>query len=328
VSDRIRLAISLGDPAGIGPEVVVRALPRIEAELGAACTVVGDAGLVAAAAERLGVAAPEDVHAPASVACALEELFAGRASAAGGRAAAACVREAIALIQAGEADALVTAPLNKEALGLAGEPYPGHTELLATELAAPASRMMLQGGTLRVVLVTTHVALAEVPRLVTREAILTTCRTADEGLRALGIAAPRLAVTALNPHAGDGGRFGREDLDVVAPAVAEARSLGLDVTGPHPADTLFAQVARPERSVDAVVALYHDQGLIPVKLASFGSATNVTLGLPLVRTSPDHGTAYDIAGQGAADPSSFVEAARVALELVRSRRSPGAQGRG
>ncbi|MCO5170371.1 MAG: 4-hydroxythreonine-4-phosphate dehydrogenase PdxA [Planctomycetes bacterium] len=313
---RPRLAVSLGDPAGIGPEVVLAALARPEVVARADAVVVGDAGLIAAAAERLGLPAPGAVHAPPEVACAPARLFEGRASAEGGRAAAAAVRAAVALVTGGQADALVTAPLNKEALGLAGEPYPGHTELLAAELKAPRVRMLLQGGALRVVLVTIHEALRDVPRLVTREAVVETCEVAAEGLARLGVARPRLALAALNPHAGDGGRFGREELEVLAPAVEEARARGLDVTGPHPADTLFARAARPGAGVDAVVACYHDQGLIPVKLAAFGKATNITLGLPILRTSPDHGTAYDIAGRGVAEADSFAEALLVAADLV------------
>jgi len=313
---RPTLAVSLGDPAGIGPEVVLRALAT-DARVDADVVVVGDARLIAAAASRLGLPPPATVHSPPEVACDPARLFEGRPSAEGGRAAAAAVRAAVALVRAGRADALVTAPLNKEALGLAGEPWPGHTELLGDLLGAPRVKMMLQGGGLRVVLVTTHVALADVPRAVTTDLVVETCEVASAALERLLGRRPRLALAALNPHAGDGGRFGREDDLVLAPAVARARAAGLDVTGPHPADTLFAKAVKPGSGVDAVIACYHDQGLIPVKLVSFGSATNVTLGLPIVRTSPDHGTAYDIAGQGIADPGAFVQALRVAAELVR-----------
>lgn len=313
---RPTLAVSIGDPAGIGPEVVLKALAAqaVEADV----VVVGDARLVAAASQRLGLPRPATVHAPPGVACDPARLFEGKPSAEGGRAAAAAVRAAVELVRTRRADALVTAPLNKEALGLAGEPWPGHTELLGAELDAPRVKMMLQGGGLRVVLVTTHVALADVPRAVTTDLVVETCEVASVALERLLGRRPRLALAALNPHAGDGGRFGREDDLVLVPAVARARAAGLDVTGPHPADTLFAKAVRPGSGVDAVIACYHDQGLIPVKLVSFGSATNVTLGLPIVRTSPDHGTAYDIAGQGIADPGAFVQAMRVAVELVRS----------
>lgn len=311
---RPTLAVSLGDPAGIGPEVVLKALA--EGAVDADVVVVGDARLVAEASRRLALPLPAALHSPPEVACDPARLFEGRPSAEGGRAAAAAVRAAVDLVRARRADALVTAPLNKEALGLAGEPWPGHTELLGAELDAPRVKMMLQGGGLRVILVTTHVALADVPRAVTADLVVETCEVAAAALERLLGRPPRLALAALNPHAGDGGRFGREDDLVLAPAVARARAAGLDVTGPHPADTLFARAVKPGSGVDAVVACYHDQGLIPVKLVSFGSATNVTLGLPIVRTSPDHGTAYDIAGQGVADPGAFVQAMRVAVELV------------
>lgn len=332
MSDAVRLAVSLGDPAGIGPEVVLKALAA--GELPGEVTLVGDARCVAEAARRLGLPVPPRLHAPEAVACDPACLFAGRPSAASGRAAAGAIRAAVALVRAGAADALVTAPINKEALGLAGEPFPGHTELLASELQAPRVRMMLMGGPLKVVLATTHLALRDVPAALSVDGVLETLEVAAEGLRAFGLARPRLALAALNPHASDGGRFGDEEARLLAPAIQRAQAAGLLVTGPHPADTLFARVARAgtqipgtQSGVDAVVALYHDQGLIPVKLAAFGAATNVTLGLPIVRTSPDHGTAYDIAGAGVAEADSFREALRVAAGLVRARAAPALSDR-
>jgi 4-hydroxythreonine-4-phosphate dehydrogenase len=313
------IALSTGDPAGIGPEVALEAA-RDERLREHRVLLVGEPLLLAEAARRLGLREPDHVVAsrsstPASV------LFSGKASAESGRAAAAAVRRAIELVRGGQADALVTAPINKEALGMAGEPYPGHTELLATELAAPRTRMMLAGGPLRVVLVTTHLAIADVPRSITRELVAETILVAHEALQAdFGLASPRIAVCGLNPHASDGGRFGDEEARIIAPAIAAARARGVKVEGPFPADTLFARVARKAGETDAVVALYHDQGLIPVKLAAFGSAVNVTLGIPLVRTSPDHGTAYDIAGRGVAEHDSIVQAALTAAEIVRARR--------
>lgn len=271
------------------------------------------------AAKRLGLPLPTGLVAAPGVACPAEVLFAGQASALSGASGAAAVRGAIELVRSGRAAALVTAPLNKEALGLAGEPYPGHTELLATELEAPQTRMMLMGGGLRVILVTTHIALRDVASALTEKGIVETARTAAAGLRELGIPAPRLALAALNPHASDGGRFGDEEARILEPALATLRAEGIAIEGPLPADTLFAQAIRPERGIDAVIAIYHDQGLIPVKLVAFGGATNVTLGLPIVRTSPDHGTAYDIAGRGSAEAESFVEAMRVARQLVAAR---------
>ncbi len=318
--EKPRLAISLGDPAGIGPEVVLRALAQDAVRERYACCVVGDARLIAEAARRLDLPPPKDIDDAPNAACARGRLFEGRASAECGRAAAGAVRAAAELVRSGKADALVTAPLCKESLGLAGEPFPGHTELLAAQFDAPRVRMMLQGGGLRTVLVTTHHALRDVPALLTVEGIVETCAVAAESLARFGVSVrPRIAVAALNPHAGEAGRFGSEEAETIAPAVAQAQAAGLDVTGPHPADTLFAQAAQPDSGIDVVIALYHDQGLIPVKLAAFGAATNVTLGLPIVRVSPDHGTAFDIAGRGVAKPDSFVLALRVAAELCTRR---------
>jgi 4-hydroxythreonine-4-phosphate dehydrogenase len=335
-----RLAVSTGDPAGIGLEVVLKAAhdPRLAEH---ALVLVGDEALIRGAGQRLGLPVPWPtvtsaaalpsgtcLFSPGAVAAPLTELFLARPSAASGRAAAAAVRVALELVKAGHADALVTAPLNKEALGLAGEPYPGHTELLATELAAPSTRMMLAGGPLRVALVTTHIALRDVAAALTLEGVRDTILTTSEALeRDFGIAAPRIAVSALNPHASDGGRFGDEEARILIPAIEAARRAGAHVTGPHPADTLFAKAARADAGIDAVVAMYHDQGLIPVKLAAFGLCVNVTLGIPIVRTSPDHGTAYDIAGQGIADADSFVHAVLVADGIVAARRQAAGKNR-
>jgi 4-hydroxythreonine-4-phosphate dehydrogenase len=331
--------VSLGDPCGIGPEVVLKAArdPRL-AEFG--LVIVGDAALLSEASRRLGLggelevvtdAAELDrrlarsargvrVFSPDTVACPLDLLFSGRRSADAGRASAAAVRAAVELCRTRVTQALVTAPINKEALGLAGEPYPGHTELLAAEVGSSRTRMMLAGGPLRVVLATTHLALAEVPRSLTVEGVRDTIVVARDALRDdFGVPAPRIGVCALNPHASDGGRFGDEEARVIVPAIEEARGLGVDVTGPHPADTFFARAARPGSGWDAVVAMYHDQGLIPVKLAAFGAATNVTLNIGIVRTSPDHGTAFDIAGKGVAEHDSLVQAALVAAAIARTR---------
>jgi 4-hydroxythreonine-4-phosphate dehydrogenase len=214
---------------------------------------------------------------------------------------------------AGEVDGMVTAPLDKAALQAGGFDFPGHTEMLA-EIAGVPATMMLASDTLRVVLATTHIALRDVPAAVTREALLQAAYATREGLRNdFGIAAPRLALCALNPHAGDSGRFGHEDDDLLAPVAREA-----GMAGPFPADTVFVRAMRGE--FDAVIAPYHDVGMTAIKVASFGSAVNVTLGLPFVRTSPDHGTALDIAGQGVASPESLIAAMRLAVDLVGRRR--------
>jgi 4-hydroxythreonine-4-phosphate dehydrogenase len=317
---RPTIALSIGDPAGIGPEVALKAIADGRVRAAADVVLVGDEGLARAAAAQLRLPIPERVWSPPEVSCPTSVLFAGKPSPEGGRAALAAVRAAIALVREGRAGALVTAPLSKEGIALAGEHWPGHTELLADELHAPRVRMMLAGGPLRVVLATTHLALRDVPSALTVDSVAETLEVARDALaRDFGVARPRLALCALNPHASDGGRFGDEEARILVPAAAQARARGVEVDGPLPSDTLFARAARPDAPWQAVVALYHDQGLIPLKVAAFGVAVNVTLGLPIVRTSPDHGTAYDIAGKGVADPSSLIHAIEVALELLRVR---------
>ena len=286
-----RLAITLGDPRGIGAEITRKALadPRVAG----ACrwVVVGPSGLECPADEAIG------------------EWHARQSEANAGRLAGKAIARAVELAVAGAVQGIVTAPIDKHALLAGGYDYPGHTEMLAA-LTGRDVVMMLASDRLRVVLATTHVALRDVPRLLTPDVIARTARVTREGLRtAFGIAEPRIALCALNPHAGDGGRFGREDDDLLAPA---ARASGL--LGPFPADTVFVRAMRGE--FDAVIAPYHDVGMTAIKVASFGSAVNVTLGLPFPRTSPDHGTAMDIAGQGKADASSMIEAILLAARLA------------
>jgi len=241
----------------------------------------------------------------------------GHVSATAGHAAADAVAAAARDAMAGQMDALVTAPLQKESLAAAGHPWPGHTEMLAEAAGVTDVAMLFVGGGLRVALVTIHRALRSVPDAITVEALARIVRLVHRALPSLGAPARRIAVCGLNPHAGEAGLFGREEIDVIAPAVARLRGEGLEVTGPLPADSLFVRAARGE--FDAVIAQYHDQGLIPVKLAAFGHAVNVTLGLPFVRTSVDHGTAFDIVETGAADAGSLVAAARLAAEMVGRR---------
>jgi len=330
------LALSMGDAAGIGPEIIARAFARGDVPGGG--YVVGDAGVMRRAARLVsgGVDLPVAViDSPADAAqvpprcvpvwCApglpagLGDLPYGQVDARAGRAAAACIRAAVAHVQAGLAAALVTAPIHKEALAAAGEPYPGHTELLQAESAAGPVRMMLANDELKTVLVSIHVSLRNAIAAVTRESVLETLRITQRSLQRFGIAAPRIAVAGLNPHAGEGGLFGSEEQQHIAPAIADARAEGIDACGPHPPDTVFmrARHAPPAHpgAFDAVVAMYHDQGLIPVKYLGVEQGVNVTLGLPFVRTSPDHGTAFDIAGKGLADASSLIAAARMARQL-------------
>jgi 4-hydroxythreonine-4-phosphate dehydrogenase len=302
-----RIAVTLGDPRGIGPEITAKALSE---PLPAEVTLLGAEEQIASipAAGRIGVGSWKEPPGPAA-----DER--GRALRAG-RVAGHAVERAVRLVQSGEADAIVTAPAHKHALHLAGFPYPGHTEWLAHLAGGVETAMMLAADRLRVVLVTTHVALRDVPALLTVDRIVRTGRITAEALRELwGIPLPRLAVCALNPHAGESGLFGDEDERVLRPAAAQ-----LGATGPVPADTVFVRALRGE--FDAVLAPYHDVGMTAIKVAAFGRGVNVTLGLPFIRTSPDHGTAFDIAGRGVADPSSMRAALELAVELaVRRARS-------
>lgn len=328
------IAVTMGDPAGVGPEVVLRTLAEGELTGEARLLVVGTRQTLEERAGRFDlpwdlptVAGPRQCHdadLPVSLyetpGLDLAEVQLGVASAAGGRAALAYIEQALEWALTGDVDALVTGPINKEALLLAGSAFPGHTELLASRTGSRRATMMLVGGGLRVTLVTTHVALRRLTGLLTTKRILQTIQVTDEALRTwFDLAAPRIAVCALNPHAGDAGRFGTEDTTVVAPAVEQARGKGIDCGGPLPSDALFYH-ARQGR-YDAVVALYHDQGLIPVKLLAFDRAVNVTLGLPIIRTSVDHGTAYDIVEKGIASASSMIEAVKLASRFARRKRS-------
>jgi len=294
VNVKPRIAITEGDPAGIGPEIAGRAAadPR-----------------VLAACEPLVYGPPAGAR-----------FETGVLAAEAGRAAYDAVVRAVADAQDGTVHAVATAPINKEALRLAGLPWNGHTDLLAHLTGAKHVAMMFHSEELRVVLATVHAPLADVPALLTRERMEQTIDLAARELPRFGVARPRLGVAGLNPHAGEHGLFGFEEQRVIEPAVACCRARGVDVSGPFPADTLFVRARRGE--FDAVIACYHDQGLIPVKLVAFGRAVNVTLGLPIIRTSVDHGTAFDIAGKGVADAESLIAAVLLAAKLARG---PGAR---
>jgi 4-hydroxythreonine-4-phosphate dehydrogenase len=312
-----RLAVTVGDPAGIGPEVVLKALGR--GDLPAADIVVyGPASVLRDRATRFGLRSLDALGARVVDVPLTGEVRPGVTSPAAGHAAADAVLRAARDAMAGEVDALVTAPLNKESLAAAGHAWPGHTEMLAEVAGVSDVAMLFVGGSLRVALVTIHRALRSVPDAITGEEVERVARLLHRELPRLGSASRRIAVCGLNPHAGEGGMFGREEIEVIAPAVARLRAAGLDVSGPFPADSLFARASRGE--FDAVLAQYHDQGLIPVKLASFGHAVNVTLGLPFVRTSVDHGTGFDIVDRGIADEGSLLAAIRLAADLVAARR--------
>jgi 4-hydroxythreonine-4-phosphate dehydrogenase len=316
--ERPPIAISLGDPAGIGPEVVVRALavrPDLDVR------VYGDPGVLARAAEKSTVPRVADRALRAVTTLRPEDVTPGQPNDASGRAQLAFLEAATNAVLAGEARALVTAPISKEWIGRAGFPFPGHTEYLAARAGVGDQfAMMLAGPRLRVVVATTHIALRDVPTALTPEGIASTISLTAEALsRQFRITRPRVAVAGLNPHASEAGRFGDEERRLVEPAIALARArlttagVAADVTGPHVPDVVFRQAAGG--AFDAVIALYHDQGLIPVKLLHFDEAVNVTLGLPFPRTSPDHGTAFDIAGEWKAKPESFLAALDLAARL-------------
>jgi len=325
------IAITIGDPAGIGPEVTAKALGH--GEVWACCRplVVGDAGVMRRAAALVGLdrgfhaigdpaEARYDPTMPDVLDLANVDLGAlqpGVVSPTMGAAAAAYIERAVTLARDGVADAIATGPINKAALKAAGIPYIGHTEMIAELLDSPRVTTMLATEGLRVVHVTRHIALADVAKEITRENVLETVRLTDVGLRQMGIARPRIAVAALNPHGGDEGLMGREEIDAIGPAVEDARAEGIAATGPIPADSVFFRAIRGE--FDVVVAMFHDQGHIPIKTHGFERSITVTLGLPIIRTSVDHGTAFDIAWKGVASEESMIEAIRLAAQLAEGK---------
>ncbi len=312
----MRLALTLGDPAGIGPEVVLRALADRERPA-ASMVLYGPLSSLQDRARRFGLKLPEELGAEVVDIALGGPVALGRTSAAGGRAAALAVLRAADDAKAGRVDAIVTAPLNKESLHAAGYPWPGHTEMLAEAAGTADVAMMFVGGTLRVALLTIHRALRSVADAVTPAEVRRVVRLVHRELPRFGSARRRIAVCGLNPHAGEGGLFGTEEQEVIRPALESLRGEGIEVSGPYPADSLFVRAARGE--FEAVVAGYHDQGLIPVKLLAFGHAVNVTIGLPFVRTSVDHGTGFDIVEKGTADGKSMVEAMKLAVTLAVNR---------
>ena len=338
-----RIAITLGDPAGIGPEIALKAIASPAVWEVCVPVLVGSPLVCKAAAEQLGLAVAireigsageiESRSQPptAGVLCPVASTDAplprlGELSALGGELAFAAIDEAVRRIQQDELDALCTAPISKAALHLAGHAYPGHTELLAEKAGVPLVAMLMVGGGVRTVPATIHCPLAEVPSRLTSERIIALLELIHRSLAAdFAIAQPRIAVCGLNPHAGESGHMGDEEIRIIAPAIAEARRRNLDVAGPIPADVVYHQMLQGRW--DCVLAMYHDQAMIPVKTLAFDRGVNVTLGLPFVRTSPDHGTAFDIAGHGIARPDSLIAAITLASELTLNRRQGRLCGR-
>jgi len=326
------LAVSLGDPAGVGPELIVEAWARREAERLPAFVAVGGFNTLVAAAERRGLDIPiAKIETFDDLARGFADALPVSASADTGyrpgeptnRGADVSLRwleGARVLAQSGLASGVVTGPISKDQAAKAGFRFPGQTEYFAAVLKCSAEDavMMLAGPNLRTVPMTVHCALADVPRQLSIELIVHKGRPVAHALHQdFGIAKPRLAICGLNPHAGENGRMGREEIEIIAPAIAALREEGIDATGPHPADTLFAP--RKRGTYDVAIAMYHDQALVPLKTLDFDHGVNVTLGLPIVRTSPDHGTAFDIAGKGIADPSAMIAAIRMAGEIAARR---------
>ncbi|MBR9903272.1 MAG: 4-hydroxythreonine-4-phosphate dehydrogenase PdxA [Gammaproteobacteria bacterium] len=329
-NQRYDIVITMGDPAGIGPEIICRALSAMSAAERASAMVVGDPAIYRRAAASIGAElafVPLDqvesghdcvavgvVEVPKGV-----EIPDGQISAGAGDMAFRCVQKAVDLVQAGRAQVIVTAPLNKAALHEAGHHYDGHTGMLASLTGAPSSFMLLASETLSTLHVSTHVSLRDAIDRVTPERIIATVEAGHAHLVALGMQAPRIAVAGLNPHCGEGGIFGDEDSRCIAPAVERLREQGFDVSGPISADTVFYRASKGE--FDLVIAQYHDQGHIPVKLIAFDTTVNVSLGLPLQRTSVDHGTAFDIAWQGKADATNMGSAIAYARRLARGAKA-------
>lgn len=316
-----RLAITTGDPAGIGPEISLKAVASDDVRGYCIPALIGKKAVLQRTAESLNLnveftkrdsrnfVSIVDVGPP------LDEFTIGVDAAETGKASADYIQTAVDLWRRGEADAIATAPISKKALSLAGYEFPGHTEFLAHLTNTSRVGMSFFGGNLRVVLLSTHLSLLDAIKKVTTDNLTELIQFSDRELSKLLGHKPKLAVAGLNPHASEGGMFGSEESTQIAPAIKSCRSSGIEVTGPYSPDTIFLRCHRGE--FDAVIALYHDQATIPVKAFSFGSAVNVTLGLPLIRTSVDHGTAFDIAGKGIADPSSMIAAIKLASELVR-----------
>lgn len=320
------LVVTMGDPSGIGPEIVVKSFASKQAH---GCIVVGCTSVIRAVAHQIDpdliVQEISEIEAAAPAAGKIdvlpsqpdEDFPVGEISSASGAAAYAAIIMGIELARAGRASGLVTAPIHKEAFAAAGIGFPGHTEILAKFGGAGRVAMMLANEDIRTVLVTIHVSLRAAIEQADFRAQMDAIRLAHGACQDLGITEPRVAVAGLNPHAGEGGLFGQEEIEIIAPAIAAARAEGINASGPWPGDTVF--MAARQGKFDVVVAQYHDQGLIPVKYLGLEKGVNVTLGLPFVRTSPDHGTAFDIAGQGIADPSSLETAIAYARRLIATR---------
>ncbi len=322
--NRKKIAITMGDPAGVGPEIIVKALVSKEVRKHIVPIIIGDRSVMKDAVTLSGVdiefeedlltLSQEENEKVFLIAIdGLKDNKKGSATAEGGRASAECIKKAVRMCMNNEANAMATAPISKAALHLAGYSWPGHTEMIAELTNTERVGMMFVGESLRVILVTIHVPLRSVPELITEEKVYDTILLAEKACTMLSVDSPRIAVAGLNPHAGEGGIFGNTEKIRISPAIEKAKNEGINVTGPYPPDVIFKKAFDGE--FDIIVAMYHDQGLIPFKMLYFDKGVNTTIGLPIIRTSPDHGTAYDIAWKGIADPSSMIEAILLAERM-------------
>jgi 4-hydroxythreonine-4-phosphate dehydrogenase len=320
-----KIVITMGDPGGVGPEVIIKAIHSSEIREYCSPLIVGDRTVIEKALRLLNIPvrlnvikSPEDSNPSLGFIEIIDleetrEFKKGRASEEGGRASVRYIKRAVELAQNKRVDAVVTAPISKESLKLSGFSWPGHTEMIADLTKTEDFAMMLTGGLLRVILVTIHTSLRSVPELIKKDRVLKTIRLAQEACRMLSIDNPTIAVAGLNPHAGESGIFGDEEEKEIKPAIEEALKQGIPAAGPFPPDAVFYKAYKGE--IDMIVCMYHDQGLIPLKMVAFDEGVNVTVGLPIIRTSPDHGTAFDIAWRGKANPSSMIEAIKLATRL-------------
>jgi 4-hydroxythreonine-4-phosphate dehydrogenase len=321
-----KIAITMGDPAGIGPEIIIKAVTSHEVRSRIIPIIIGNRMVMKEAVQLTGV----DIEFEEDLSTlslgknekvflvAIDDLkdnIKGSSSAEGGRTSVECIKKAVELCMHNTADAMVTAPISKKSLHLAGYSWPGHTEMIAELTNTNKAGMLFVGESLRVILVTIHVPLRSVPELISKEKVYDTILLADKACKMLSVDTPRIAVAGLNPHAGEGGIFGNAERSRITPAIEKAKHEGMNVTGPFPPDVIFKKTVDGE--FDIIVAMYHDQGLIPFKMLYFATGVNTTIGLPIIRTSPDHGTAYDIAWKGIADPSSMIEAILLAKRMRR-----------
>ncbi len=309
-----RIAITMGDPAGVGPEIVLKALKNPDVQGLCRFVIIGDLSVLERVVEEMNLPFDQEMVEFIDMNIIKETGFdRNRPAALNGIASVSYIKKAIELALTGYVDAIVTAPVSKEALNMAGFKWPGHTEMLAELTNTEDYAMMFYSDRLKLVLVTIHTALRDVPDLIKKGKILKTIILARNACDMMDIEHPLIAVAGLNPHAGESGMFGYEEVKEIIPAVKEAQAMGIPVSGPYPADTLFYRAYKGE--FDMIVCMYHDQGLVPLKMVAFDKAVNVTVGLPIIRTSPDHGTAYEIAWKGIADPSSMIEAIKLAVRM-------------